>query len=56
MSDIIELGLKTAPEPFPGSEKAERMGCLCPREQPWPRAVVFDVECPIHELASAFQF
>jgi hypothetical protein len=55
MSDIIELGIKNAPDPFPGSEKAVRMGCLCPRDQPWPHAIAFDVECPVHPLQHAFQ-
>lgn len=38
------------PDPFPGSEKAFLAGCTCPQCQPWPGALIFSTDCPVHEL------
>jgi hypothetical protein len=38
------------PDPFPGSVAAERAGCLCPADQPWPGGLCFAVDCPVHPL------
>ena len=37
-------------KPFPGGKAAQRQGCTCPY-QPVPNGrVVFNSECPVHEL------
>lgn len=38
------------PDPFPGSVFAQEQGCVCPEEQPWPGALLFDTNCLVHEL------
>jgi hypothetical protein len=38
------------PEPFPGSDEAADDGCTCPEHQPWPGALTFSTDCPVHEL------
>lgn len=38
------------PDPFPGSEKGFDQGCKCPQCQPWPGQLLFDSDCPVHEL------
>lgn len=40
--------------PFPGDDAALAEGCLCPVDQEkWPRAVMIEATCPIHELQKA---
>lgn len=41
------------PSPFPGADEALEQGCLCPKEQPWPKGLAFDSDCPVHELKQA---
>ena len=38
--------------PFPGSKEAQEAGCTCPEErQQLPgHQLLFDLDCPIHEL------
>lgn len=38
------------PDPFPGSDEAFKLGCSCPANQPWPGALIFAANCPVHEL------
>lgn len=38
------------PPEFPGSEEAFEKGCTCPQLQPWPGALKFSTDCPIHGL------
>lgn len=39
-------------DPFPGSAKAQKLGCTCPEDQAASplRRITFAVDCPIHEL------
>ncbi len=37
-------------DPFPGSEKAIKQGCICPHQNLWPKQLKFAKACPIHEL------
>ncbi len=41
------------PDPFPGSDEAHAIGCVCPVQQPWPGQLAFDTACPVHELDDA---
>lgn len=38
------------PDPFPGCDTAIGAGCTCPILQPWPGALNFATDCPVHEL------
>jgi hypothetical protein len=40
------------PDDFPGSDVALKKGCTCPADQPWPGALDFSSDCPLHELAT----
>jgi hypothetical protein len=42
------------PDPFPGSDDAERQGCTCPILQPWPGFLSVDDACPVHEIEKGF--
>lgn len=48
--DLPDEAKDWRPDPFPGSEVAFNRGCTCPQCQPWPGQLLFDTECPIHEL------
>lgn len=37
-------------DPFPGSEKAIRLGCTCPEQRKWPEELHFADDCSVHEL------
>jgi len=41
------------PDPFPGSAEAKTQGCSCPDVQPWPGALLFESDCPVHEIEEA---
>lgn len=41
------------PDPFPGDPAAKLQGCSCPDVQPWPGALIFETDCPVHELEEA---
>lgn len=38
------------PDPFPGTDEAISLGCKCPPQQPWPGALAFADDCPVHEI------
>ncbi len=40
-------------DPFPGSDKAVKLGCTCPEQKWWPGQLRFAVDCPVHELEKA---
>lgn len=37
-------------DPFPGSDKAIKLGCTCPHQKFTPGQIRFDADCPVHEL------
>jgi hypothetical protein len=54
-STIIECAIPASAtpkdfDPFPGSEKAIRLGCTCPHQPFVPGKIRFDADCPVHEL------
>lgn len=40
-------------DPFPGSDKALKLGCTCPEQRWWPEQLKFSADCPVHELERA---
>lgn len=51
--ELAEESRDWCPDPFPGSEEARFMGCVCPHDQPWPGHLAFASDCPVHVLDRA---
>lgn len=53
---VCEIPKGTNPsefDPFPGSDKALGLGCVCPEQKHWPEHLHFSSDCPVHELVHA---
>ena len=37
-------------DPFPASERAIKLGCICPHQIYWPDSLEFEQDCPVHQL------
>lgn len=48
--DVPDGASENEVDPFPGSAVARKGGCSCPEKQNWPRQLIFDADCPVHQL------